>query len=77
MLYNSGKPDAGLASFLKAAQLKPNLAEAHYNAGQIYQEKGEKDNAIKHFKAAVAANPKYEAAVLALSKLAGATGGAK
>ena len=71
MLYNSRQPDQAIASYLKAVQLRPRFAEAHYNLGQIYHEQGDKAKAIAHLQRAIAINPKYEAAILALAKLQG------
>ncbi len=46
-------------------KLRPKFAEAHYNLGQIYLERGENAKAIAAFNAAIAANPQYEAAIAA------------
>jgi len=69
VLYNMKKIDEAQASFTRAIKLRAGFAEAHYNLGQIFSEKGEKAKAVAEYKAALAANPKYDAARIALAKL--------
>ncbi|BEP64956.1 hypothetical protein GmRootV213_55100 (plasmid) [Variovorax sp. V213] len=50
-LEGAGRIQDALASYEKALQLQPDLADAHQNAALLYAELGHKQLAIRHFSA--------------------------
>jgi tetratricopeptide (TPR) repeat protein len=49
--------DRAIEDYNKAIQLNPNLAEAYYNRGVAYDDKGQYNEAIKDFDEAIRINP--------------------
>ena len=67
-------PSEAINALQNSVKLRPQFAEAHYQLGQIYADKADSDpnmrtKAVERFQAAIAANPNYEPAQLALSRL--------
>ncbi|MDD5198498.1 MAG: tetratricopeptide repeat protein, partial [Terrimicrobiaceae bacterium] len=58
--------DDGIASYKKALALKPDYAEAHYNAGNAFSRKGLADEAIAHYRRALELQSDYPEADLNL-----------
>ncbi len=48
-LEDLGRPDAALAGYAQSLALAPDLADAHYNAGRLYQLAGDAQKALRHF----------------------------
>jgi len=69
VLYNLRRPEEAIQAYRRALQLRPGYAEAHYYIGQIYADLGKKDEAQKAYHAALKANPDFQPAILALSRL--------
>ena len=55
--------------FRKAAQRKPDFAQAHHRLGKVYQELGEKDKARQAYEAALKLAPDLREAKMDLEKL--------
>ncbi|MFQ5744578.1 MAG: tetratricopeptide repeat protein [Acidobacteriota bacterium] len=49
LLRTKGKIDEALAQFSIALKLQPDLVEAHYNLGVIFQNQGKFNRAARHF----------------------------
>jgi len=54
---NANKNEEALAAFTKAAELKPDMAEAHYRMGTIAVGMGKIDDAVKHLEKYLSLNP--------------------
>jgi protein O-mannosyl-transferase len=55
-----GKPKSGLAFFLKAAEIRPDINEPWNNIGALYGEMGQYDKSVEALKMAVQVDPKDE-----------------
>ena len=55
--------DSAIKSFKQAIKIKPDYAEAHYNAGKVLQEKGELETAIDSYTKAIKIKPKWAQAL--------------
>lgn len=66
-----GEPDDAIPWLKMAlkAQRYENVCFPHLNLGRVYEGKGQRDLALDHYRKAVAANPAYPAARLALQRL--------
>lgn len=62
-----GRLDQAEQDFLRASALAPRLAGAHHALGILYLERNRPEDAIRAFKAEVAANPSSSAGLRALS----------
>ena len=60
--YDANDYDKAITCYKKAADLDPNLVNAHYNLGVIYGKKEMLDNAIAEYNKVLAINPRYYAA---------------
>lgn len=60
--YDANDYDEAIKCYKKAADLDPNLVNAHYNLGVIYGKKEMLDNAIAEYNKVLAINPRYYAA---------------
>lgn len=60
--------------FTRAAEMAPGNWMAHYNLGFHYQENGQPEEAVKHYRAAIAARGDYENALNNLGVLVAARG---
>ncbi len=58
-LEKLGRDEEALESCRKAIAIKPDYAEAHYNAGTALRALGRYDEALKSFDRALALQPKY------------------
>jgi tetratricopeptide (TPR) repeat protein len=56
-INEQGDPEAAIAHYRQALELRPNYAEAHYNLGRLLVQKGELDEAIVHYEKALEINP--------------------
>ena len=48
-LEDLGRTEDALASYARCLALAPDLADAHYNAGRLYQLTGDAQKALRHF----------------------------
>jgi tetratricopeptide (TPR) repeat protein len=55
--YAAGIPDIAIEELTKALAIDPELGEAYFYRGYIYDEKGDDDQAIADFTAALRINP--------------------
>lgn len=58
-LFREGKVDEAGAHFLKAVEIQPDLAEAHYSLGLVMLQTGHLDEAIDHLRRALEQQPRY------------------
>ena len=56
---SEGRQRDAIATFDKAIQLNPRLAEAYHGRGMAYNETGRNEQALKDYDAALALNPQY------------------
>ncbi|MDQ3169628.1 MAG: tetratricopeptide repeat protein, partial [Acidobacteriota bacterium] len=56
-------------SFEKLVSLNYRVAESHFNLGVLAETRRDRDAARRHYQAALAANPKFDAAAKALSRI--------
>lgn len=56
LLERKANVDEAITLLNEALQLRPNYADAHYQLGKIYNERGENDKAISHLEAATRAD---------------------
>ena len=57
MLSAQGKFEEAIKHFRQALQVRPDLAEVHFNLGLALKSQGELDDAIKYFRQALQLNP--------------------
>ena len=48
-----GKLDKAQEEFIKALEIDPEYADAHYNLGLLFHRQGELDEAVNHYKKAI------------------------
>jgi tetratricopeptide (TPR) repeat protein len=63
---NAGQPDQALAHYRKVLERQPERAEAHYNIGQILNERKQYTEAQREYEAALRAKPDFQDARLNL-----------
>lgn len=51
--------DAAINSFLQAVEKNPHHADAHYNLGILYSEKGMREEAVAEYKKTLELEPNY------------------
>ena len=47
----TGDSEAALGAYLRALELDPTLADAHFNASRLYERRGQKAPALRHLRA--------------------------
>ncbi len=52
-LAGQGQIEAAIASFQRAAEIKPDFLEAHFNLGNVLAGRGQVDAAVAHFQKAL------------------------
>jgi Tfp pilus assembly protein PilF len=72
-LIEKGCLDEAMSFLLRAMKAKnyENYCFPHYNAGRIWEERGDRERAIRSYRRSLRENPKYSPARLALRKLQG------
>jgi len=73
-LRKNGNLEQAKAVLLSAIHLSPNLAEAHFNLGNVYWQLARHELAANCYKAALKIRPDWELPKLALKKLSGSDG---
>ncbi len=61
-LHTDGRTDEACTLYLQALQVKPDLAEAHFNVALIYYENRTWDQAVAHYQQALTCRPSWPAA---------------
>ena len=49
-LEDLGRPEEALHAYRQAIDVDPQLADAHYNLGRLYEERGERSSAFEHLR---------------------------
>jgi tetratricopeptide (TPR) repeat protein len=52
--------DKAIDDFTKAIELKPGYAEAYYNRGQVWEEKGDYERGLADYSKAIEISPRPE-----------------
>ena len=63
-----GQYDEAVAHFRQSLELKPDLAEAHYNWGLALASQGRHGEAVGHFREALSIDPNYDNAKRGLAE---------
>lgn len=69
VFYDTQQADKAIAVFNQVIEIRPTYADAFYWMGKTYEQKGDKENAIKEYQRSLAIDPSIKEAKDALQRL--------